>query len=360
MDSDRRPASPSETLRLVTVVMPMRNEAAHVEACLASLLAQDYPHLEIVVVDGMSQDGSAALVDRVAARDARVRLIENPKRIIPAALNRGIRAASGTYIVRTDCKSRYQPDYVSTCVHYLERDLAVNVGGPCVSQPGARTTMARAIAAISGHPIVMGGSRYRSNMTAEEYTDGVTYGAWPRAIFERIGFFNEELVRGEDNEFNGRILRAGGRILKTPRIVVNYICRPTLRQFLRQTFDNGFWHFLTMAANPHGVRMRHFAPAGWVGWVLGFASLALVDLELAWPLAAGVSIYSLMLLLIAVQLGRMHGLAVAALVPLVVCLFHFVYGLATWAGVFRFGGDPAAIRRARTASLVDPSVSREP
>ncbi len=341
--------------------MPMRNEAEHVEACLASLLAQDYPLLEIIVVDGMSDDGSGAMVGRVAARDPRVRLIDNPKRIIPAALNLGIRAASGAYIVRADCKSRYQPDYVSTCVHYLQRDAAVNVGGPCVSQPGARTAMARAIAAISGHPIVMGGSRYRSNLTAEEFTDGVTYGAWPRAIFDQIGYFNEELVRGEDNEFNGRILRAGGRILKTPRIVVNYICRPTLRLFLRQTFQNGFWHFLTLAANPNGVRMRHFAPAGWVGWLLGFGSLALVDLELAWPLLAGISIYSLMLLLIAVQLGRMHGFAVAALAPLVVCAFHFVYGLATWAGVFRFGGDTAAIRRARTASAVDPSTpQRQP
>lgn len=352
--------NPHQAPPLVTVVMPMRNEAQHVEACLESLLAQDYPHLEVVIVDGMSDDGSKAIVERVAASDSRVRLLENPKRIIPAAMNRGIRAARGTYIVRADCKSRYQPDYVRTCVHYLERDAAVNVGGPCLSQPGASTVMARAIAAISAHPFVMGGSRYRSNLTAEEYTDGVTYGAWPKAIFERVGYFNEELVRGEDNEFNGRIRRAGGRILKTPRIVVNYICRPTLRQFLQQTFQNGFWHFLTFAANPSGVRLRHFAPAGWVGWIVGFASLSLIDLELAWPLMAGVSIYSLALLLIAVQLGRMHGFAVAAIAPLVVCLFHFVYGLATWAGMLRFGGDPATIRRARAASTVGSTDSLRP
>lgn len=339
---DRTPA--------VSIVMPMRNEASHVEACLESLLAQDHSNLEVIVVDGMSDDGSTALVEAIAASDPRVRLLSNPKRIIPAALNIGIRASQADYIVRADCKSRYQPDYVSTCVHYLERAVAENVGGPCVSQPGAPTAMARAIAAISAHPMVMGGSRYRSNMTAEEYTDGVTYGAWPRAIFDQLGYFNEELERGEDNEFNGRILRAGGRILKTPRIVVNYRCRPTLPQFLRQTFQNGFWHFLTLAANPNGVRARHFVPAGWVGWILGFASLALVDIELAWPLAFGASIYSAALLLIAIQLGRMHGLAVAALVPLVVCAFHFVYGLATWAGVLRFGSDPATIRRARAAS----------
>jgi GT2 family glycosyltransferase len=328
----------------------MRNEAGQIGGCLESLLAQDFPaeQTEILVVDGRSTDESRERVERVAASHPHVRLLDNPRRIIAAGLNVGIRAARGRYILRADCKSRYDPSYVRTCVHYLERTDAANVGGPCLSEPGDETAMARTIAAVSSHPFVMGGSRYRTNLTDEEYADGAIYGAWRRALFDRLGWFNEALERGEDNEFNSRILKAGGRILKTPKIVVHYRCRSTLGAFLAQTFRNGLWHVPTLAANRRAFRLRHFAPAGWVCWLAGFGSASAVDGAFLLPLVGGAAIYAAALAMVTAQLFRWHGLPVAALVPTTVAAFHLVYGLGTIAGAVRFGVfEPGRLRRAR-------------
>ncbi|MFN8060099.1 MAG: glycosyltransferase family 2 protein [Vicinamibacterales bacterium] len=344
------PPSELDTAPVVSVVVPMRNEIAHLAACLQTLLAQDYPRdaFEIIVVDGESHDGSREMVERIARVTPTVRVMSNPKRVIPAALNLGVRAARGRIILRADCKARYARDYVSMCVHYLRTAGALNVGGPCRSVPGAASAVARCIAAICTHPLVMGGSRYRTSLDVEEFADGAVYGAWHRELFERIGYFNEALERGEDNEFNSRILRAGGRILKTPRIVVHYLCRPTLTSFLRQTFGNGLWHFLTVAANRSAFRARYFAPAAWVSWLTTFSLLSTLDDAFAVPLAVGVSAYGALLAWVTAMVLRAHGPTVAACVPMVVSMFHATYGLATLAGIVRFGvWDPGAVKRAR-------------
>jgi succinoglycan biosynthesis protein ExoA len=343
----------SNELPFVSLVMPMRNEAAHIESCLRTLLEQDYPRerMEIIVADGASEDGSREIVDRFAAEHPVVRVVDNPERVVPTGLNVAIRAARGEYVLRVDAHAEYACDYVSQCVAYLRKTGADNVGGPLITLPGADTREARCIAAITSHPVVVGGSRFRSSM-AEEYADGAFFGAFPRDLFDRIGYFNEALVRHQDNEFNSRILQHGGKIFKTPKVVVRYYNQARLVGLLRQAFRNGQWHVLALLGNPASFKIRYFAPFGFDCGLIGFEVLSLWHPMFVWPLAIGGGAYLLVMALVAAQIAVKEGLGVACWVPLSMLSYHVVYGLGTFVGLVRFGLFGAeARRRAREGSL---------
>jgi glycosyltransferase involved in cell wall biosynthesis len=330
----------------VSVIIPMRNEARFIKACLHTLLEQDYPseRVEIIVANGMSKDGSREIVERFAKTHANVKLIDNPEGIVPPGLNAAIRIAKGEYILRADAHAEYGNDYISQCIGHLQTTGADNVGGPLITLPGGSNLMARTVAAMTAHPFVVGGSRFRCSMK-EEYADGAYFGAFPRDVFERIGFFNETLVRNQDVEFNSRILHYGGKIFKTPKIVVRYYNQRTLRGLLRQAFQNGMWNVLTLIANPWSFKIRHFAPFGFVCWLLGFGLLSVFFPMLLWLLLAGLGAYAISGLWATLQIARSHGLLIACCVPSSMFLFHVAYGLGTFRGLYRFCLFNADIRR---------------
>jgi len=221
-------------------------------------------------------------------------------------------------------------------VTYLEKTGAENVGGPIVTYPGADTLTANCIAALTSHPIVVGGSRFRTSMK-EEYADGAIFGAWPRELFDRIGYFNEALIRHQDNEFNSRIMRHGGKIFKTPKIRIRYFNQATFRGLWRQAFRNGKWHVLSLIGNPSSFKFRYFAPFGFDCWLLGFGLLSLWKSVLLWPLVVALGLYGCIVVLVTGQIARSHGPAVASLVPLGMFSYHVWYGLGTFLGIVRFG-----------------------
>ena len=358
---DRR--GPAERARytpvFISVIVPMRNEISHIEPCLRSLLGQVYPAdlMEIIVADGMSDDGSREVVERLAREDSRLRLIDNPELFVPTALNRAIREAKGKYVIRADTHAEYAKDYVRQCVYYSVTTGADNVGGPLITLPGADTLMARCIAAMTSHQIVVGGSRFRSTMK-EGYTDTCVFGSWPSDLFERIGYFNEALIRHQDNEFNSRILRYGGQIFQTPKISVRYYNQATLRGLLRQAFRNGKWHVLALIGNLSSFKFRYFAPFGFDCWLLGFALLSLVNPIFHWPLLAAIGIYAFMAVLVTLQISGSHGWAVACLVPSSMFCYHMVYGLGSLAGVVRFGIFGRDARRRAQEGSRPPAAKR--
>ncbi|UCF34779.1 MAG: glycosyltransferase family 2 protein [Phycisphaerales bacterium] len=336
----------AEKKPFVSVIIPMRNEARYIQACLETLLGQDYPteRMEIIVADGMSKDGSREIVERFAKTHPNIKLIDNPEGIVPPALNRAIRVAQGEYILRADAHAEYGNDYISQCVHYLQKTGADNVGGPLITLPGGENVMARVVAALTTHPIVVGGSKFRTSMK-EEYADTAVFGAFPRGLFDRIGFFNEALVRNQDNEFNSRIIHYGGKIFKTPKVVVRYYNQRTLRGLLRQAYRNGMWNVLTLIANPWSFKFRYFAPFGFVSWLLGFGILSIFFKWALWPLGFALISYALVTLLVAGQTSRTHGLLVALILPMSMFLYHVAYGFGSFAGIVRFCIFGAEARR---------------
>jgi glycosyltransferase involved in cell wall biosynthesis len=253
----------SSALPVVSLIVPCRNEAGYIEQCLASLLAMDYPvhRLEILVADGMSDDGTQAIVRRIMDGAPAVRLLENPPHITSAALNRGIAAATGEVIFIIGAHSQYPDHYVRRLVEHLQSSGADAVGGMCVTEPGADTPVARAIATALSHPFGVGNSHFRIGAQTARWVDTVPFGGYRRSVFERFGGFDEELIRNQDDEFNLRILKGGGRLLLVPEVVSRYYARPAVRQVARMFYQYGLYKPLVARKLGRVMTLRQVIPA---------------------------------------------------------------------------------------------------
>jgi succinoglycan biosynthesis protein ExoA len=323
----------------VSVLIPCRNEGQYLAQCLASVVASDFPHdrLEVLVIDGDSTDQSPAIVDRVALRHPFVRRLANPRRITPAGLNIGIRACAGDIIIRLDAHAAIAPDYVSRCVDVLRTSGADNVGGIMRTRPRGAGRLARAIGAVTSHRFGVGGSYFRAHPSGPMWVDTVFGGCYPRAVFERVGLFNERLVRGQDMEFNQRLRRAGGRILLDPSIVCDYYARSSPTEFARHTWTNGVWAIVPFLHSPvMPVRARHLVPLGFVLSLVLAAVLGITTSVGPGPFLAISGSYGLGALLAAADVARRERDLMLA-PPAVACfaLLHLAYGLGSLWGLAR-------------------------
>jgi succinoglycan biosynthesis protein ExoA len=246
-------------LPFVTVAMPCLDEERYIEACLRSVLAQDYPRhrLEIIVADGRSRDRTRALVTRMAASDCRIVLVDNPGRLQAAGMNEVIRRARGDVIVRMDVHCEYAPDYVRRCVEVLERTGADNVGG--AQRPAAATPFQRAVCAALSSPLGVGGASYRSAEN-EGLVDTVFLGAFRRAVFEQVGLYDPGAVTNEDAELNQRIQAAGGRVYLSRDIVVSYAPRDAFAALARQYYRYGRGRARTLLKHRRLLSPRPIGP----------------------------------------------------------------------------------------------------
>ena len=345
----------------VSVIVPCRNEAAYIGACLDSILQSRYPidRLELLVADGRSDDGTRAIVERYAARHPQhVRLLDNPERIVPTALNRGIRAARGDVIARMDAHVAYPPEYLPALVTALRETGADNVGGPVVTRPARPGPVTQAIAIALSHPFGVGNSYFRIGGGSDRrWVDTVPFGCWPRAVFDRVGLFDEELVRNQDDEFNHRLLHRGGRVLLEPRARSIYYARASLPQLARMYYQYGYYKPLVARKVGAIMTLRQLVPGVFVAGLLGATALAPFWSPAAWC-AGGIAVsYAGLVAACAGLAGRRHGLRCVAALAAAFMVLHVSYGSGFWRGVWdhwvrrRSGGgpltDPAAIPLSR-------------
>lgn len=323
---------------LVSVVLPVLDEALFIDRCLASVLDQDYPRdrLEVLVLDGGSRDDTPARVAAFAKDHPQVRLLANPGRTQAKAFNLGVRQARGDVIVRMDAHAEYDPSYLRLCVQTLEETGAANVGGVWNTAPGGAGLLARAIAVAYSERFGAGGARFRVGGQAGP-VDTVPFGAFRRDVLERVGGMDERLPRGEDNEFNGRLRSAGLTVYFDPRIVCTYYARASLRAFLGQMFANGLYHVPTLLVNRRGLSPRHLAPAAFVLVLLAGAALGFVWSPVWWAAAAMMGAYLLADAAASLSAAARRGWVYAAVLPWLFLLMHLAYGMGTLAGVFRSG-----------------------
>lgn len=337
----------------VSVIVPVRNEERYISACLQSLLQQTYPSesYEIVVVDGRSSDRSREIVDVLRRKFPNLHCVDNPAAIAPAAMNIGIRRATGKIIIRADGHNFYPRDYIENCVKYLEQTGADNVGGPWVTVPTNQSFGARLVAAVLSNPFGVGDSHFRTTR-AEGFVETVPFGAFHRELFHRLGMFNEKLVRNQDNEFNARIRKAGGRVFQTPALTTEYHPIATFSGLLMQTFKTSQWHVFSVSENPSSMGVRHFMPALFV-----VVSAMLISVSLVSPVAAILSIlllagYVLAGWYFAFNKSRSYGPAVGLFLPFACFCFHLSYGLGTLAG-FRYLLTPPSTKPIRAGAGQD-------
>ncbi len=333
----------SKNLPFVTVVMPIRNEADFIGRSLGAVLAQDYPRdrLEVLVVDGMSSDDTRQVVAEVAAADGRVRLLDNPARVVPTAMNIGIAAAHGEVIVRVDGHTAIAPDYVARCVHHLQQTGADNVGGPM--QPAGLTPMGEAIAAATSSPFGIPTRFHHSNRPG--YVDTVYMGAWPRAALARVGGFDEALIRNQDYELNYRIRRSGGRIYFAPDIRSTYYGRQTLPTLARQYFQYGVWKARVIARHPASIRPRHLVAPAFVAALAGGAALGPLSRWGGRLFAFAAGSYALANLAASTWLAVRRGWRLLPRLPLAFATLHLTWGAGFWWGVVQLARGVARERR---------------
>jgi glycosyltransferase involved in cell wall biosynthesis len=327
-----------EKLPTVSVVLPVRNAERDIEACLEAVLGQDYPPhlLELIVVDGNSQDGTRGRVAAYAQRDTRIKLLSNPAGTIPAGLNIGIQAASGEIVARVDVRTSLATDYLKTAVELLASTGADNVGGPV--RGVSPTIRGRALILARESRFGLAGAAARYGETTEHWTDTVYLGVYPRRVFATIGLYDEEVTQDEDAELNYRLRAQGGRILVSPRLRTTYFYPSSLRRFLWKNLLFGVSKVRVWQKNPRMLSWRHFIPPAFVAFLVLGPLLGRIHwlFEALWALSAGAYLVTC-LGVAAWYLLRGRG-RVALLLPLVFPLLHLGWGAGFLAGLVRYGG----------------------
>jgi succinoglycan biosynthesis protein ExoA len=319
----------------VSLIMPVRNEAAFISRSLKCVLDQEYPQelLEIFVVDGMSTDGTREAIRGAQAAHPNIRMIDNHGKIVSTGFNVALSQATGEIIVRIDGHCEVSKDYVARCVAHLRGDGVGGVGG-YVHTVGL-TTVARAIAAAMSSRFGVGDSAFRTRQRTSRLVDTIPFPAYRRSVMQRAGPFDEELVRNQDDEYNYRLRKLGMTLLLADDISSEYYSRGTLWSFWRQYLQYGYWKVRVLQKHPLQMRPRQYVPPLFVA-MLGISLLT-------WPYAplgglvfslAGGS-YLLGNVVASMTTARKNGWQLLPLLPLCFAILHFAYGTGFLYGLIK-------------------------
>ncbi len=328
-------AAREEEHPFVSVIVPIRNESDYIEGCLNSILQSDWPEdcMEVLVLDGMSTDDTVAKVNQMAERDSRIRLLQNPQQVQTVAMNIGIREAAGSIILRVDGHAEIQPDYVrKSATELMTRPDCWCVGG--VVETINDTRIGRIIAASQSCPVGVGNSQFRIGGDAG-YADTVPFGGYWKWVFEKIGCYDEELARNEDDELNARLIENGGRIYLNPEIRSRYFSRSSLHKLWKQYYQYGVWRIRTIQKRG-SASLRYLVPLCFVVGVILAIGAAAVSPAMRPFSAVFALLYLSGLFVGAVMVGRKTGLAGLLISPIVFAILHFSYGIGSLFGIFWF------------------------
>ncbi len=320
----------------VSVIIPVYNEEKFIYKSLQSLLNTNYPKdkLEFIIIDGGSCDRTLEEVEKFASTSGiEVKILHNPKKITPISLNLGIKAAQGDIIIRADAHTVYPDNYIDRLIFWKKQLNADNVGGVFIHTTTNDTRINHAIINALETKFGVGGSLYRILRQGDPIeVDTVPFGIFERELFNRIGLYNEKLVRNQDIELNKRILAAGGKIYLIPEIHLHYYPRGTLKEFAQYNFKNGLWNILTVfiTKNFKSLSFRHFVPLFFVSGIIGSLLLAII-FPVFWIVFAGILIAYFSVAL-AVSLKNKNTKTTVFHKVIVFFILHFFYGLGEiWA-----------------------------
>jgi glycosyltransferase involved in cell wall biosynthesis len=335
---------------MVSIVIPCRNEEGYIAGCLDSILASEYrrDRMEILVADGGSSDRTQEILARYAATHLAIVLLDNAQGTTPAGLNVGIRAASGDIIIRMDAHVFYPSDYIRRLVDGLQESGADNVGGVLETVPAEDTPIANAIALGISHGFGVGNSYFRVGTRERREVDTVPFGCFRREVFQRVGLFDEELVRNQDDELNFRLITRGGRVVLLPDVSCRYFARRSLGQLARMYYQYGYFKPLVARKVGRVMTLRQLVPTLLIVALLGLAALSLW-LPPARPGFALLALtYGLGVLVCSLGAAPRHGLRCATALIAVFPTLHFSYGFGFLQGI----RDHFLARKpARTAAL---------
>ena len=336
----------------VSLLIPCKNEENFIAGVLNNVLEQDFPteNLEVFVIDGNSSDKTAEIVKAFSDNYAFINLIHNPEGYVPHGLNKTIPKCSGDVIMRMDSHSTYPSDYISQLTNMLVKLKAGNVGGRWDIQPGGKTATANAIAITNSHPLGIGNAQYRLEGDEPIEADTVPFGCYRKEVFDKVGLFDEDLLRTEDDEFNARALLNGYKIYLIPSVVIKYYARPTLMKMSNMFYQYGLYKPFVYAKLKHITTFRQLVPFIFVLSIIGLAVLGLFS-PLFWNLLLIlITVYLVTLVIVSTLIAIKRDFFIGiVLLPIVFACIHFSYGWGYLKGVsyLLIGKKPEKVKLSR-------------
>lgn len=322
---------------MISVICPIYNEEKYIGKCIESIMQQDYPKedMEVLFVDGMSTDKTRSIISEYLPRCPYLRVVDNPHRIVPYAMNKGIEESKGDVIIRIDAHTSYERNYFSVLVSRLYELDADDVGAVCKTDVLNKTPKTLAIREVLSNKFGVGNSVFRTGVDKVMEVDTVPFGCWRREVFDKYGLYDTRLVRNQDIELSKRILRGGGKIFIVPDTFCTYYARETYRALSRNNYQNGKWNILTVYYTKqfNSLSLRHFVPMVFVLSLILPLLASIIWLPLIWIAVASLSAYFLALTAICIKLSVNKRLNIIFLL----CSFfvlHLSYGCGSLAGCF--------------------------
>ena len=328
---------------MISVVIPCRNEVKNIAECVEAIFASELDQsdeIEVLVVDGMSNDGTLEVLESLQQRFASLKIIPNPQQVTPVAFNLGIKAASGEYLQIIGARQIISANYLREAKRSLTENPEIGCVGGAVTNV-YQTPESEIIGLAMSSSFGVGGGNFRV-MKQSEFTDTVGTPMYPMAIFNEVGYFNEALLRNQDDEFNYRVTKSGKKILLNADIQIKYYVRAKVSNLFKQYYQYGYWKVFVNKMHGAITNMRQLVPAVFVfGLLLGFI-LSWLHPVLAWMYASALLLY----ILLAIYAGfSVAGAGIQAMrVALIFPVLHFSYGWGYLRGLvdfFLLGKNPS-------------------
>ena len=324
-------------LKFVTVICPVYNEEKFIEKCFNSILKQDYPHdnIELFFVDGRSTDNTREIINRLSNEYGFVKLLDNPFKVVPHALNIGIKQSKGEVIIRIDGHCEYPQNYISTLVRFLYELEADNVGALVNTLSVDHKAKSKAIACAISHWFGVGNSYFRIGINNVREVDTVPFGCFKREVFDKIGLFDEDLIRNQDDEFNARIINNGGKIFIIPELVIDYHARDTIGKVFKMYFQYGLFKPLVNKKLGKPATIRQFVPVLFVFTLLSGILLSFFSNIFFVLLLLFLSVYLIVSLFVSLNLAIQNKrIGLLLYLPLIFFVIHFSYGFGYFKGLY--------------------------
>ena len=326
----------------VSIILPCRNEEKFISSVIDNIINQDYDinYIDFLIIDGMSDDNTREIIDRYKKAYSFIHLVDNPKRTVPYALNIGIKNSTGNIIIRLDAHAEYPPSYISTLVYYLDKLGADNVGGVWETFPSSNTKEAKSIATALSTPFGVGNAEYRIRYSvSREYVevDTVPFGCYRREVFDRIGLFDEDLTRNQDNEFNERLKKAGGKIYLIPNLKIKYFARESYSKLFKMQYQYGYFGPLVDLKLKRPTRLRRYIPTLFVLSLILPLLMMPVDTRFGLVSAISLGLYILASVFFSLyELYRRKNISLFPFLAYAYLVSHISYGIGYIAGVWDF------------------------
>ncbi|MBR4267255.1 MAG: glycosyltransferase [Bacteroidales bacterium] len=323
---------------MLSVICPIYNEEKYIAKCIDSVLKQDYPKedMEIFFIDGMSGDRTVQIVNEYCVKYPFIKLLENPHRVVPYAMNIGIKASKGEVILRLDGHCEYPQNYFSCLVDNLKKYDADNVGGVFITLPCNETNISYAIAECLKNPFGMGNSLHRIGAKENVKTDSVPFGCFKREVFDKVGLYDEELIRNQDDELNARIIKNGGSIYLIPTLGIKYFVRDKVAKVRKMFYQYGLFKPLVNKKLGQAATVRQFVPPLFVAALICGLALSFFSKIFLWLYLAFLTLYFAIGIFMGIKSAKSTKRAsMIFLMPWIFFNVHLSYGWGYWVGLFK-------------------------